>query len=59
VEDNIGIISKVSVEGVVLKMGRVEVVSSELITSEFSDDSLEVVHCEEIWVVPAGCLEGN
>jgi hypothetical protein len=40
-------------------MRRIEVVSSELIASELSNDSLEVVHCEKVRIVPAGCLESN
>jgi hypothetical protein len=58
-KDNIGIISEVGMEGVVLKMRRIEVVSSELIASELSNDSLEIVHCEKVRIVPAGCLESN
>jgi len=58
-KDNIGVVSEVGMEGVVLKMRRVEVVSSELIASEFSNNSLEIVHSEKIRIVPAGCLESN
>jgi hypothetical protein len=42
-----------------LKVRRVEVVSSEFITSEFSDDSLKVVHSEKVRIIPAWSLESN
>ena len=59
VKDEIWIVSEISVEGVVLKMRRVEMFSSVLIASVFTDHSLEIVKSEEIRVVPAWGLEGN
>lgn len=58
-EDDVGVVAEVGVERVVLEMGGVQVVPSELIASEFSNDPLEVVHCEEVGVVPAGSLESD
>lgn len=58
-EDEVGVVSEVSVEGVVLEMRRVQVVSSELIASVLANDALEVVEGEEVRVVPAWSLEGN
>jgi hypothetical protein len=58
-EDEVRVVSKVSMEGVVLKMGRVQVISSEFITSVFSNDALEIVNGEEVRIVPAGGFEGN
>lgn len=58
-EDEIGIVSEVGMEGVVLQMRRVQVISSELIASVLANDALEVVDSEEVRVVPAWSLEGN
>ena len=58
-EDHVGIVAQPGMEGVVLEMGRVEVNSSKLIASVFSDNSLEIVHGEEIGVVPRRCDEGG
>lgn len=49
--------SNFSVERVVLSIGSVEVLSSEAIRSEVSDNVLEEVHGEEIGVSPSGSLE--
>ena len=46
-------------EGVVLEMGRVQMLTIIFIASVVSDDSFEVVHGEEIGVVVSGGLESN
>lgn len=59
VEDDIGVVAEVGVEGVVLQVSGVQVVAGELVASVLADDALEVVHREEVRVVPAGGLEGD
>ena len=46
-------------EGVILKMSGVKMFASKFITSVFSNDPLEVVHGEEVWIVPAGSEESH
>lgn len=52
-ENEIWIISQDCVEGVVLKMGGVEMLTCELVTSVLSDQSFEVFHGEEVRIIPA------
>jgi hypothetical protein len=59
VEDEVGVVAEVGVEGVVLEVGRVEVVAGELVAAVLPDDALEVVHREEVGVVPARRFEGH
>lgn len=59
VEDKVREVSEMAVERVVLKMGRVEVLTSVLIASVLSDDSHEVIHSEEVGIVPAGSFKSN
>ena len=58
-QDEVWVVAKVGMERVVLEMRRVQVIASELIASVFSDNAFEVVHGEEVGVVPAGGLEGH
>ncbi len=58
-QDHVGVVAEVGVEGVVLQVGRVEVLACEFIAAVLSDDPFEVLHGEEVGVVPAGCLEGD
>lgn len=58
-EDEVGVVAEVGVEGVVLQVRGVEVVAGELVAPVLADDALEVVHGEEVGVVPAGRLEGH
>jgi len=44
-------------ERIILKMRRVEMLSSEFIASILSDNSLEIIHGEKIRIIPARCLE--
>ena len=59
VEDEVGVVAEVGVEGVVLQVRGVEVVARELVAAVLADDALEVVHGEEVGVVPARRLEGH
>jgi hypothetical protein len=59
VEDEIGVVAEVGMEGVVLQMRGVQMVPSELVASVLSDDALEVIHGEEIRIVPAGSSKSH
>jgi hypothetical protein len=52
--DDVGVGADDSVEGVVLQMGGVKMCTCVFIDSELSDESGEVVHGEEVSVVPGG-----
>lgn len=56
---NIGIVTEILMEGVVLQFGCVQMGSSVLINSELPNDPLEVVHGEEIGTVPARSDESS
>jgi hypothetical protein len=59
VENDVGVVAEVGVEGVILKVGRVEMVACILIASVLSNESLEVVEGEEVRIVPTGSLKGD
>ena len=52
-DDDIGVWAQGVVEGVVLQVGRVKVGTCVLVDSVLTDEFGEVVHGEEVWVVPA------
>lgn len=58
-EDDVRVLSEPTVEAVVLKMGRVEMFTHKLINTILSNDALEVVHGEEVRVVPGRSNESH
>ena len=58
-QDKIWVVAEIGMEGVVLEMRRVQVITCELIASVFSDYAFEVVHREEVRIAPAWGLEGH
>ena len=57
--DHIWVVSHPGVEVVVLQMGRVEVLSSVLVTPVLTDHALEVHHGEVVSVTPPWSLKGH
>lgn len=57
VQDHVRIVAQVGMERVVLQVGRVQVLAREFIAAVLSDYSFEVLHGEEVGVIPCGGLE--
>lgn len=58
-KNHVWVVSKRGVEGVVLQVGSVQMLSSEFVASILSDDAFEVVHSEEIGIVPGRSFKSN
>lgn len=57
-QNHVGIVAQIGVERVVLQVSGVQVLSGKFIAAILSDDSFEVLHGEEVRIVPGGCLKG-
>ena len=59
VQDDVGVVAQVGVEGVVLQMGGVQVGPCVLVHSELSNQLGEVLHGIEVGVTPPRCHEAH
>lgn len=53
-QDNVGVVTEISVEGVVLQFGSVQVAACVFVNAVLSDNSFEIVESEEVRMVSAG-----